>query len=97
MQPFRSTSEAAEATSSVTRRVGNHVFSFRSGVWVDKEYKPDKDVHITPVVRDSEVYRSLLAKDAKIEPFLKGFPHNARVIFKFKGITYKLVPQDSDQ
>ncbi len=97
MQPFTNVTAAAEATTSASRRVGNHVFSFRGGVWVDKEYKPDKDMHITPVVRDSEVYRSLLAKDAKIEPFLKGFPQNARVIFKFKGVVYKLVPQDSDQ
>ena len=63
-------------------------------MWVDKDYKPGKDVDIRPLVRDSDNYRELLAKDPKIEPFLKGFPHNARVIFKFKGVVYKLVPQN---
>jgi hypothetical protein len=96
IQAFRDPSEAAAATSSVSRKISGHQFFFRAGVWTDKEYKPDKDKPVT-IIRDSDVYHSLLARDAKIEPFLKGFPNNARVIFKFKGTAYKLVPQDADK
>ncbi|MFL6216485.1 MAG: hypothetical protein ACJ74J_21560 [Blastocatellia bacterium] len=96
MQPFRSTSEAAAATPSVSRRIGNHLFLLRGDVWTDKDFNPDKDKPVT-IIRDSDVYHSLLARDAKIEPFLKGFSHDARVIFKFKGTAYKLIPQDADR
>ena len=80
----------------MSRRIGNHLFSLRGGIWTDKDFNPNKDKPVT-IIRDSEVYHSLLAGDAKIEPFLKGFPHDARVIFKFKGTVYKLVPQDADR
>jgi hypothetical protein len=96
MRPFTDVGAANAATPSVTQRVGNHLFSLRGGAWVDKEYKPDKDKPVT-IIRDSDNYRDLLAKNPKIEPFLKGLPHNARVILKFKGVAYKFVPQDSDQ
>jgi hypothetical protein len=94
--PHSKASESAAATPGVTRKISGHQFLLSGGVWTDKAFDPKRDTPVT-IIRDSDVYHSLLAKDAKIEPFLKGFPHNARVIFKFKGITYKLVPQDSDQ
>ena len=86
-----------EAVRGPSRRVGNHLFWLRGDVWTDKDYNPHKDMPMVTVIHDSDVYRDLLAKDAKIKPFLTGFPADARVIFVFKGTAYKLIPQDGDR
>lgn len=85
-----------EAVTSPSRKIGGHQFWLRGGVWTDKDYNPDRDKPVT-IIRDSEVYRDLIAKDSKIKPFLTYFPVDARVIFKFKGTVYKLIPQDADR
>ena len=88
---------AGEAVRGPSRRVNNHLFWLRGDVWTDKDYNPHKDMPMVTVIYDSEVYRDLLAKDAKIKPFLTGFPADARVIFLFKGTVYKLIPQDGNR
>ena len=54
----------------MSRRIGNHLFLLRGDVWTDKDFNPDKDKPVT-IIRDSDVYHSLLARDAKIEPFVR--------------------------
>jgi Putative zinc-finger len=86
-----------EAVRGPSRRVNNHLFWLRGDVWTDKDYNPNKDMPMVTVIFDSEVYRDLLAKNAKIKPFLTGFPADARVIFIFKGTVYRLIPQGGDR
>ncbi|MEN3331972.1 MAG: hypothetical protein V7641_1337 [Blastocatellia bacterium] len=94
---FQPSSEAVRAPHALSRKVGNHIFLLRSDVWTDKDYSSDKDMPVVIVIRDSDVYRSLLAKEEKIKPFLTGFTADQRVIFVFKGTVYKLIPQDGDR
>jgi Putative zinc-finger len=77
-----------------SRRVGNHQFSLRDGTWMDRDYDPSKDRPAVTVIRDSDVYRDLLAKEEKIKPFLTEFPADVRVIFVFKDKVYILIPQN---
>jgi Putative zinc-finger len=89
--------EAARAPRGPSRKVGNHTFWLRGDVWTDKDYDPNKEMPVVTIIRDSDVYNDLLAKEEKIKPFLTGFTGDARVIFIFKGTVYKLIPQDSDR
>jgi hypothetical protein len=94
---FQPSSEAVRAPHVLSRKVGNHIFLLRSDVWTDKDYDPNKDMPVVTIIRDSDVYRDLLAKDEKIKPFLTGFAVDQRVVFIFKGTVYKLIPQDGDR
>jgi hypothetical protein len=94
---FQPSSEAVRAPHALSRKVGNHIFLLRSDVWTDKDYNSDKEMPVVTIIRDSDVYRDLLAKEAKIKPFLTGFAADQRVIFVFKGTVYKLIPQDGDR
>ena len=76
-----------------SRRVGNHQFSLHDGTWMDRDYDSSKDRPAVTVIRDSDVYHDLLAKEEKIKPFLTEFPADARVIFVFKDKVYILIPQ----
>lgn len=94
---FQPSSEAVRAPHALSRKVGNHIFLLRNDVWTDKDYDPNKELPLNNIIRDSDVYRDLLAKEEKIKPFLTGFAADQRVIFVFKGKVYNLIPQDGDR
>lgn len=94
---FQPSREVVRAPRGASRKVNNHIFWLRGDVWTDKDYNPDKEMPLVKVIRDSDVYRDLLAKDEKLNPFFTGFPADARVIFVHKGKAYYLIPQDGDR
>lgn len=88
--------EPARAARGASRTVGKRLFLLRDNVWTDKDYNPDKDMPVVTIIRDSDNYRDLLAKEEKLKPFFTDFPAEARVIVVFKGTVYKLVPQNAN-
>lgn len=90
-----SSNEAVRSTSSA--KVGGRRFWLRNDVWTDKDYNPNKEMPMVTVFRDSDVYRDLLLKYPGMKPFLTGFAETARVIFVYKGMVYKLIPQEGSK
>ncbi|HXU40620.1 MAG TPA: hypothetical protein VN937_29955 [Blastocatellia bacterium] len=86
-------SASAEAVRPTERRLGNKKFSLKDDTWTDKDFDPDKDLPIVTVIRDSNVYNELLAKQVGLKPYLGGFPPAERAIIVYKGTVYKLIPQ----
>jgi len=94
---FQPSREVVRAPRGASRKVNNHIFWLRGDIWTDKDYNPDKQTSLIQVIRDSDVYRDLLEKDGKLNPFFTGFPADARVIFVHKGKAYYLIPQDGNR
>jgi Putative zinc-finger len=92
-----SSGSSNEVTRVPERKVADHLFFLRGGIWTDKDYDSGKDMAVVTIIRDSDVYLNLLAKDEKLKQLLTGFPAEARVIFVFKDTVYKLIPQDGDK
>jgi hypothetical protein len=86
-------SASAEAVRPTERKLGNKKFSLKDDTWTDKEFDADKDLPIVTVIRDSNVYNELLAKQVGLKPYLGGFPPAERAIIVYKGTVYKLIPQ----
>jgi hypothetical protein len=95
--PAASFLRPSAAPRVASRKVGSHQFWLHDGTWMDRDYDSDKGLPVVQVIRDSDVYRDLLAKEEKIKPFLTGFPSDARVIFVFKDKVYILIPQKGEQ
>jgi hypothetical protein len=86
-------SASAEAVRPTERKLGNKKFSLKDDTWTDKDFDPDKDLPIVTVIRDSNVYNELLAKQVGLKAYLGGFPPADRAIIVYKGTVYKLIPQ----
>src|SRR6266404_1621688 len=86
-------SASAEAVRPTEKKLGNKKFSLKDDTWTDKDFDPDKDLPIVTVIRDSNVYNELLAKQVGLKPYLGGFPPAERAIIVYKGTVYKLIPQ----
>ncbi|PYT05311.1 MAG: hypothetical protein DMF60_12380, partial [Acidobacteria bacterium] len=82
-----------ESVRASVKRINKKDFFFRDNTWTDKDYDPNKDLPVVTIVRDSNVYRELLAKRASLRPYFEGFPENQRAIIVYKGTVYKLIPQ----
>lgn len=86
-------SSTTEAVSSIERKVGAKKFLLKNDTWTDKDFDPDKDLPVVTVVRDSNVYSELLARQSGLKPYLGGFPPADRAIIVYRGTVYKLIPQ----
>lgn len=86
-------SASVDAVRPTERKLGNKKFSLKEGTWTDKAFDPDKDLPIVTVIRDSNVYNELLAKQVGLKPYLGGFPPAERAIIVYKDTVYKLIPQ----
>lgn len=86
-------SASADAVRPTERKLGNKKFSLKDGTWTDKAFDPDKDLPIVTVIRDSNVYNELLAKQVGLKPYLAGFPPAERAIIVYRDTVYKLIPQ----
>ncbi|HKQ06658.1 MAG TPA: hypothetical protein VJ464_16110 [Blastocatellia bacterium] len=95
--PAASFLRPSAAPRVASRKVGSHQFWLHDGTWMDRDYDSGKGLPVVQVIRDSDVYRDLLAKEEKIKPFFTGFPSDARVIFVFKDKVYILIPQKGEQ
>ena len=89
-------SSSTEAVRLTERRVGNKRFLLKNDTWTDRSFKPDQDLPVVTVIRDSNVYNELLSKQAGLRTYLGGFTGSERAIIVYNGTVYKLIPQQSD-
>jgi len=87
-----SAGEAVRPRSNYLELRGKKFFLI-DGTWTDKDYSAEKDLPTITLVRDSNVYKELLAKRASLKPYLSYFTGNERAIICYKGTVYKLIPQ----
>ena len=87
-----SAGEAVRTRSNYLELRGKKFFLI-DGTWTDKDYSAEKDLPTITLVRDSNVYKELLAKRASLKPYLSYFSGNERAIIVYKGTVYKLIPQ----
>jgi hypothetical protein len=86
-------SAASETGRLPEKKVGSKRFSLRDDVWTDKDYDPDKNLPVVNIVRDSNVYKELLDKQAGLKAYLDAFHEGERAIIVYKDKVYKLIPQ----
>jgi len=89
--------ESARTRGTAERKVGSKRFWLRGDTWTDKDYSPIKEMPVVTIVRDSDVYRELIAKRAGLKVYLTGFNENDRAILVYKGTVYKLIPQEGNK
>lgn len=90
-------SSTTEAVRAPERRIVGKRFLFRDDTWTDKDFNADKDLPVVTIIRDSNVYKEVLAKRAGLKPYLTGFAETERAIIVYKGTVYKLIPQQSEK
>jgi hypothetical protein len=90
---LRDSSGANESVRANVRKIGKKDFFLRDKTWTDKDFDPGKNLPVVTIIRDSNVYKELLARRAALKAFLDGFSENERAIIVFKGTVYKLIPQ----
>jgi hypothetical protein len=88
-----SSSNEAVTPRSTGREIRGKKFFLRDGTWTDKDYNPDKNLPTITLVRDSNVYKEVLAKRSSLKPYLDQFSESERAIIVYKGTVYKLIPQ----
>jgi hypothetical protein len=93
----RLTDSARHRGAAGERKVGGKKFWFKDGTWIDKDYKPDKDMPVVTFIRDSDVYKDHLAKRQGMKAYLTEVSDNERVIFVYKGTVYIIVPQEGSK
>lgn len=81
-----------EAVRPAERKISSKKFLFRDNTWTDKDFDPNKDLPVVTIIRDSNVYKEVLAKRAGLRPYLTAF-ESERAIIVYKGTVYKLIPQ----
>jgi putative zinc finger protein len=86
-------SGSGESVRANAKRIIKKDFFFRDNTWTDKDFDPNKDLPVVTIIRDSNVYKELLAKRANLRPYLEAFSPNERAIIVYKGTVYKLIPQ----
>ena len=89
--------ESSRTRGTAERRVGNKKFWLRGDTWTDKDYSPIKEMPVVTIVRDSDVYRELIAKRAGLKVYLTSFNESDRAILVYKGTVYKLIPQEGNK
>jgi hypothetical protein len=89
--------ESVRTRGTAERKVGSKKFWLRGDTWTDKDYSPIKEMPVVTIVRDSDVYRELIAKRAGLKVYLTGFSENDRAILVYKGTVYKLIPQEGNK
>lgn len=90
---LRDNSGSNESVRANVKKIGKKDFFLRDKTWTDKDFDPGKNLPVVTIIRDSNVYKELLARRAGLKAFLDGFSENERAIIVFKGTVYKLIPQ----
>jgi hypothetical protein len=87
--------EAKRARGTPEIRVGGKRFYFLNNTWTDKDYKPEKEMPVIPVVRGSEQYRELIAKYVGLKIYFESERFaEERAIIVYKNTVYKLSPPE---
>ena len=93
---YRSSSDRAQRPTNL-RKVSKKTFFLINDYWTDKDYKQDKELPVVTLVKDSDVYREVVARHSDLQKLFAGFAANERVLVVYKNTLYKLIPQDSDK
>jgi hypothetical protein len=89
--------DSVRAKPREERKVSNKKFFLRGDVWTDKDYNPLKEMPVVTIVRDSDVYREVMAKHSGLKQYFTNFGERDRAIIVYKGTVYKLIPQDASK
>jgi hypothetical protein len=76
------------------RRAGGKKFYLLGDVWTDKDYKPEKEMPVVTLVRDSDLYKEVLAKNNGLKIYFSRFVEKERVIIVYKDTVYKINPPE---
>ena len=97
MRDGRKLSEAVRSRATAERKIGKKRFWLRDEIWTDNDYKPEKEMPMVTLVRDSDVFKEVIGKRATLKGYLTAFAENERAIVVYKGTIYKLIPQDGNK
>jgi hypothetical protein len=97
MRDGRRLSEAVRSRGTAERKIGKKRFWLRDEIWTDNDYKPEKEMPMVTLVRDSDVFKEVIGKRAALKGYLTAFAENERAIVVYKGTIYKLIPQDGNK
>ena len=86
-------SAASEVATLPERKIDGKTFQLQDGVWTDRGFDSNKNMPVVNIVRDSNVYKELIVKQAGLKSYLDAFTENERAIIVYKGKVYKLIPQ----
>lgn len=86
---------STRSRGTAERKIGKKRFWLRDDVWTDNDYKPEKEMPMVTIVRDSDVFKEVIGKRATLKGYLTGFAETERAIVVYKGTIYKLIPQDN--
>jgi hypothetical protein len=76
-------------------RIGGKKFYFLNNTWTDKDYNPEKEMPVVPVVRGSTLYKELLTKNAGLKIYFESDRFSEeRAIIVYKKTVYKLSPPE---
>jgi len=86
-------SAAGDVATLPERKIGGKTFQLQEGVWTDRGFDSNKNMPVVNIVRDSNVYKELIVKQAGLKSYLDAFTESERAIIVYKGKVYKLIPQ----
>lgn len=76
------------------RRINGKKFYLLNDVWTDKDYKPEKEMAVVTIARNSDLYKEVLAKRSALKTFFTQFDEQERAIIVYKDTVYRLVPPE---
>jgi hypothetical protein len=76
------------------RKISGKKFYLLNDVWTDKDYKPEKEMAMVKIVRNSDLYKELLAKRSGLKTFFTQFDEQESAIIVYKDTVYRLVPPE---
>ncbi|MEK6301256.1 MAG: zf-HC2 domain-containing protein [Acidobacteriota bacterium] len=88
---------SGRSRGTAERKIGKKRFWLRDEVWTDNDYKPEKEMPMVTLVRDSDVFKEVIGKRPTLKGYLTSFTETERAIVVYKGTIYKLIPQDGSK
>jgi hypothetical protein len=88
---------SGRSRGTAERKIGKKRFWLRDDIWTDNDYNPEKEMPMVTIVRDSDVFKEVIAKRAALKGYLTGFSETERAIVVYKGTIYKLIPQQDNK
>ncbi|HKV38400.1 MAG TPA: zf-HC2 domain-containing protein [Blastocatellia bacterium] len=76
----------------IERRIEGKKFHMIGGIWTDSEYRPAKEMPAVTIVKASDIYQSLLGREAKLKTYLENFSDSESAIIVYKKVVYKFLP-----
>jgi len=85
---------AAPKRGTPERKINGKKFYLLNDVWTDKDYKPEKEMAVVTIARNSDLYKEVLAKRSALKTFFTLFDEQERAIIVYKDTVYRLVPPE---